>query len=282
MIDLHTHTDQSDGTVSPCMLVEQAIELGLEALAITDHDTLDGHDQAAASVQNSGLDLVCGIELSTKLTGSSRSVHLLGYFFEGPSNEFRRWIEILQEGRRERNRHLVRRLQELGLDIQLEEVQALGKNLTGRPHFAGLLLKKGFVATLQEAFDSYLGETGAAYVDRDEPDLRESIRRIQKAGGLPSLAHPMRISRDPHYLETLISEVATCGPLALEAHHSEHTAEDTSFLTLLAKNHGLPLSGGSDFHGANKPGILLGSGRNGNLAIPGELLEGMRSIRVET
>ena len=282
MIDLHTHTDQSDGTVSPSMLVQQAIELGLEALAITDHDTLDGYDLAAASLQGSELELICGIELSTKLAGSSRSVHLLGYFFEEPAKEFREWIEVLQEGRRERNRQLVRRLQELGMEIQLEEVQALGKNLTGRPHFAGLLLKKGFVATLQEAFDSYLGETGAAYVDRDEPDLRESVLRIQKAGGLPSLAHPMRISRDPHYLETLITELSTCAPLAIEAHHSEHTAEDTSFLMLLAKNHDLPLSGGSDFHGANKPGISLGTGRNGNLAIPSELLEGMRSIRVGT
>lgn len=280
MIDLHTHTDQSDGTVSPSMLVQQAVDIGLQALAITDHDTLDGYDLARPAAQSSGLDLLCGIELSTKLEGSARSVHLLGYFFNEPGSDFREWLQLLQEGRRERNRQLVARLQELGLDVKLEEVQALGKNLTGRPHFATILLRKGFVETLQQAFDKYLGETGAAYVDRDEPDLQYSIRRIQQAGGLPSLAHPTRISRDPGDLDNLIAHLAKPGPLAVEAYHSEHTPEDTAVLLSIARNHSLPVSGGSDFHGANKPGICLGSGRNGNLAISSELLEGMRSIRV--
>ena len=277
MIDLHTHTDQSDGTVSPEMLVELAMELGLEALAITDHDTLAGYDSAAAAARSAGLELLCGIELSTKLAGTGRSVHLLGYFFDQPTEAFREWLAILQQGRRDRNLLLIRRLKELGLDVELEEVQVLGKNLTGRPHFATILLRKGYVSTLQEAFDKYLGEDGLAYVDRDEPDLTEGIRRIHESGGLPSLAHPIRISKDPAQLDKLIGELAIYGPLAVEAYHSEHTPEDSALLQAIARRHGLAVSGGSDFHGANKPGISLGTGRN-NLTISSETLDEMRRM----
>ncbi len=277
MIDLHTHTDQSDGTVSPTALVELALDLRLEALAITDHDTLAGYDGAVDAARSAGIELLCGIELSTKLTGTGRSVHLLGYFFDQPTIAFREWLEVLQQGRRDRNLLLIARLKELGLDVELPEVQALGKNLTGRPHFATVLLHKGYVSTLQEAFDKYLGEDGSAYVDRDEPDLTEGIRRIHQGGGLPSLAHPMRISRNPEQLEKLIAELAADGRLAVEAYHSEHTPEDSALLVSIARRHHLPVSGGSDFHGANKPGISLGTGRN-NLALPLHLLDNMRRL----
>src|SRR5689334_9453001 len=148
MIDLHTHTDQSDGTASPAALVEQAMSLRLEALAVTDHDTLAGYDLAAPLAAKAGLELVCGIELSTRLEKKSDgprlpSVHLLAYFPDRPpSPEFRAWLYRHQESRRQRNRDLIAKLQSFGLDITLEEVQVLGHNLTGRPHFAKILLKK--------------------------------------------------------------------------------------------------------------------------------------------
>ena len=143
MIDLHSHTNESDGTCTPGELIEEALRVGLEALGITDHDTFAGYDKAAPLAREAGLELICGIELSTKLHG--RSVHLLGYFLgdEGPAPEFREWILDMQAARRDRNCRLIARLRDLGIDITLEEVQARSGGLTARPHFAQVMLEKG-------------------------------------------------------------------------------------------------------------------------------------------
>src|ERR1019366_423240 len=159
MIDLHTHTDRSDGTTSPAQLVDDP-----KAMGLTDHDTLEGYDLAAPLAAQAGLELICGIELSTRPDpppDGSRppSVHLLGYFLQEPASPgFRQWIRGHQESRRERNRKLIAKLNSLGVEITLEEVQVLGKHLTGRPHFAKGLLRKGYVKTNQEAFDRYLAD----------------------------------------------------------------------------------------------------------------------------
>jgi predicted metal-dependent phosphoesterase TrpH len=199
LIDLHCHTTESDGTVSPGQLVELAKEIGIEALAITDHDTLAGYDAALPLATELGLELLCGIELSTKLTIAGRkrakSVHLLAYFVNSaPTAAFRQWLIGMQESRRDRNIRLIARLRELGLDIELEEVKALGRSMTGRPHFARVLLDKGYVQTLQEAFDRYLDEAAPGYVDRIEPAFAEAVERIRAAGGISSLAHPIRLA----------------------------------------------------------------------------------------
>jgi predicted metal-dependent phosphoesterase TrpH len=178
MIDLHTHTDRSDGTASPAQLVRDSVALGLQALGVTDHDTLEGYDIAAPLAAEAGLELICGIELSTRPDpppDGSRppSVHLLGYFLQAPAApQFREWIRGHQESRRERNRKLIAKLNSLGVEITMEEVQALGKHLTGRPHFAKVLLRKGYVKTNQEAFDRYLAGNASASVERDEKALR--------------------------------------------------------------------------------------------------------------
>src|SRR5579864_2504915 len=162
MIDLHSHTNESDGTCSPWQLVQEARRAGVTILGITDHDTFTGYDTALLHAHNDGVDLVCGIELSTKLHG--QSVHLLGYFLRNPDlREFRAWILELQASRRERNVRLVARLQELGIDITLPEVQARGRGMTARPHFAQVMLEKGYVTSLQQAFDDYLDESATAY-----------------------------------------------------------------------------------------------------------------------
>ncbi|MGH9628592.1 MAG: PHP domain-containing protein, partial [Bryobacteraceae bacterium] len=213
MIDLHSHTTESDGTYSPSDLISAAVEARLEALAITDHDTLTGYEQALPYANDAGLTLVCGIEVSTALGNPRRrTVHLLGYFPSAPAQEFREWILKMQAARRDRNKRLAVRLQSLGIDIHLEEVEALGRSLAGRPHFARLMLQKGYVANMQEAFDRYLDESAPGYVEREEPSLEEGIRRVNEAGGVSSLAHPIRLGkRDPEDEEELIAEIAGMG-----------------------------------------------------------------------
>ena len=168
MIDLHSHTNESDGTCSPAEVIGEAVLAEVEALAITDHDTLAGYDQAVPLAAAAGVDLVCGIELSTKLHG--HSVHLLGYFLSGgPLAGFREWVLEMQASRRERNIRLVARLRELGIDVSLEEAEARGRGMTGRPHFAKIMIEKGYVADYRQAFDEYLDESAKAYVYRREP-----------------------------------------------------------------------------------------------------------------
>jgi predicted metal-dependent phosphoesterase TrpH len=154
MIDLHSHTTASDGTYSPAELIDAALAARLDALAITDHDTFGGYEEALSYAQSAGLRLVCGIEMSTKLLQPSRkTVHLLGYFLNGgPASAFLDWIQGIQDSRRDRNRRLAARLQSMGIDIRIEEVDALGRNMAGRPHFARLMVQKGYCANPREAF----------------------------------------------------------------------------------------------------------------------------------
>lgn len=278
MIDLHTHTNESDGTYTPFELVDAAAALDLEALAITDHDTLTGYDQAVPRALEKGLDLLCGIELSTKLNG--KTIHLLGYFpNDPPSASFRQWLAHMQATRRDRNVRMAERLRSLGIDVTIEEVERKGRSLTGRPHFAKLMLEKGYVSSIQEAFDEYLDESAKGYVDRDEPDLRLGIERIQAAGGVSSIAHPVRIGfHDPAKLRALVSEMRSAGLSALEVYHSDHRHADVQQYLQLTREFDLEVTGGSDFHGDVKPSIRLGTGA-GNLNIPRSVLERLREIR---
>jgi 3',5'-nucleoside bisphosphate phosphatase len=273
-IDLHSHTEESDGSSTPAQLIAEAVRAGLKTLGITDHDTFAGYDRAVPLAREAGLELVCGIELSTKLYGS-RSVHLLGYFLDGgPSPEFRERILDMQAARRDRNVRLTARLRELGFDIILEEVQARGRGMTARPHFAQVMLQKGYVSTLQQAFDEYLDESAIGYVYRREPSFAEGVRWIQEAGGITSLAHPIRVPGD---LATVMPELCAAGLDAIEVYHSDHSPTQCELYLSLAARHGLMVTGGSDFHGDTKPGIMLGTGRAGNLRIPYSLLEDLKA-----
>ncbi len=272
MIDLHSHTNESDGTSSPAELIGEAVRAGVEALAITDHDTLAGYDQAVPLAEAAGVDLVCGIELSTKLNG--HSVHLLGYFLNGgPWDGFREWVLDMQASRRDRNIRLVERLRELGMDITLQEAEARGRGMTGRPHFAQIMIEKGYVADYRQAFDEYLDESAKGYVFRREPQLEEGVARIRQAGGVASLAHPTRVVGD---VAALMPELRDAGLNAIEAYHSDHEPRETKLFLDLAARYGLLVTGGSDYHGAVKPGVLLGTGWEGNLRIPRELLDKLR------
>ena len=285
MVDLHTHTDRSDGATDPGDLVRLAVREGIEALGISDHDTLAGYDAALPTAADCGLELICAVELSTRPPGQSvpgtrePSVHLLGYWLlSPPSTEFRRWLESQQESRRQRNVELVAKLQELGVAITLRDAETYGRNQVGRPHFARVLCDKGYVSNIQEAFDIYLADEAKAAVDRDEPSLETGIRRITESGGMASLAHPVRLPQRGPDLANLLERLIDLGLQGIEVFHSEHSPVDTCFYAGLARRFDLIPTGGTDFHGENKPRIRLGTGVDSNICLAYRFLEDMREM----
>jgi 3',5'-nucleoside bisphosphate phosphatase len=282
VVDLHTHTDRSDGSTAPSELIQQSCALGLEALAIADHDTLAGYDVAAPIAADSGLELICAVELSTRPETArgckrERSVHILGYFLLGPPTaEFRTWLETQQASRRRRNLDLVARLHELGVEISLADAEVYGRNQVGRPHFARVLLEKGYVCTIQEAFDRYLADDAQAGVERDEPTVEEGIQRIVQAGGLASLAHPVRLPLRGAELASFVQRLMGSGLRGIEVFHSEHTRTFCSDLADMGRHYDLITTGGTDYHGENKPGVKLGTGVDGNISLSYDFLDTMR------
>lgn len=273
MIDLHTHTTASDGTDPPYRLVDSACRAGITALAITDHDTLCGSDEAAPLAEAAGLRFLRGLELSTRVLHetdpTARSVHILAYFPNGPAPDFREWLQTLRERRRARNERMAERLQALGLEVTIEEAEAYGRNITGRPHFARVMKEKGYIRTWDEAFERYLGEHGAAYVEREDPTAAEGIQRIRQAGGIASLAHAYRLGkRDPSEEEEFVRRLVDAGLGAIEAWHSDHDDAYAERCRDYARRYGLLVTGGSDYHGGNKREIALGCGRQSPLGIP--------------
>jgi predicted metal-dependent phosphoesterase TrpH len=206
---------------------------------------------------------------------------MLAYFpWTPPQPDFCLWLDQLLESRRDRNRRLIEKLQSLGLDITLAEVEQYGGRLTARPHFGRVLLDKGYASTMQEAFDKYLDESAPGYVQRQEVPVNEAIERVIAAGGVASLAHPIRVAKnDWDTLSVWVGKMAAAGMRAIEVFHSDHTPENVAFYQSLAKKFDLVITGGSDFHGGNKPSISLGTGHRNNLAVPYTVLEGLRSLR---
>jgi predicted metal-dependent phosphoesterase TrpH len=275
LVDLHTHTTESDGTLTPVELVRAAADAGVRVLAITDHDTITDSPEARDEARRTGVALIRGIELSCRHEG--KSIHLLGYFFDGVSRGgFGQWLDEILESRRDRNVRLERRLKELGVTVTVKEAEAYGQGLTGRPHFARVMIDKGYVSGIREAFDRYLGESAPGYVERYSPDVSEAIERMRTAGAVPSLAHPIRVGGgDPGRQDLMIARFAEQGLIAIEAFHTDHSPELTGRFLSLASKYGLAVSGGSDFHGENKPGVELGTG-SGNLRVPEWVVEGLR------
>jgi predicted metal-dependent phosphoesterase TrpH len=272
MVDLHAHSDRSDGQLSPEELVELARQRGLSALAITDHDSVEGYDAAAPHARQLGLDLICGVELNSKFRG--RAIHVLGYFLEHPpGEEFRNHLSCLQKARRERNERLTKRLQQLGLSVHLEEAEALGKSQTGRPHFAQLLVQKGYATSNREAFDRYLDERAPGYVERRDPSLENVFRWMREAGAVSSWAHPARFLReDDPPAEELFHELGERGLNAIEAFHTDHSPDDAERFRRIAEDMSLGVTGGSDYHGPTRARGVLGS-----LNLPDSLLDNLRA-----
>lgn len=273
-IDLHTHSTTSDGSMSPAEVVRHAREKGLAAIALTDHDTIDGVKEALEEGIRSGVEVIPGIEISVDF---KPEMHLLGYFpringYTAISKE----LEVIKQGREVRNKKIINRLNELDIDITLEEVGKVAHgDIIGRPHIARVLVDRGFVKSIDEAFDRYLSREGMAYFKRFELLPEDGIRAIRNAGGLPVLAHPVFLRKSLSELDLLLARLKEFGLAGIEALYSENSKEDTGNFLRLAIKYELLVTGGSDFHGSFKPGIELGRGR-GALEVPYELLEKLR------
>jgi predicted metal-dependent phosphoesterase TrpH len=242
--DLHTHTRASDGWHTPEELVRMAREAGLEAVAVTDHDTVAGVQDALESGRKMGVDVLPGVEISTLHEGVE--VHVLGYAMDFEDPVFLRWLQELRNTRDLRNRMIVERLQQLGIDIQLEEVYAKQQKdgNVGRPHIAAVLVEKGIVASVNEAFEEYLGTGKKAYVVPPRISPLEALELIHGAGGVCVLAHPGLYKKDD-----LLKKLIAKGLDGIEVFHPDHTAEDENRYRQMAEECGLLMTGGSDFHG---------------------------------
>ncbi len=278
-IDLHSHTNESDGSLTPEELVQLAKRNDLDALAITDHDTFTGYERAVPFAREAGLDLVRAIELNAKLNRDHRrqSVHMLAYFPAAePSKEMFEWLEEQRTERRTRNIRLAQALQQRGIDITVEELERRGRSLAGRVHFARILIEKGYAADSHDAFRRFLGEDAPTYVHRDSKSIEEVIAIVRRGNGIPVVAHPIRLGMDRVAERELMIRLKQAGLLGLEIYHSEHPPELQAHYRQLAEELDLLPTGGSDFHGSIKPDVDLGTGMRGNVRVPREFLNRMR------
>jgi predicted metal-dependent phosphoesterase TrpH len=257
-VDLHCHSTASDGTLAPREVVQLAHRNGLSALALTDHDTIGGVEEAATEAAKFGIDFLPGIEISCDFpTGT---MHLLGYGVDPASTVLRQLTETLIAGRDDRNPRIVRKLNELNVAITMAEVEAeSGGGVVGRPHIAAILMRKGYVSSIKNAFDKYLAPGGLAYFDKERILPREAFDMIHRSGGLPVLAHPVQLrTENDGQLERIIKDCADLGLIGLEVIHSDHNAALVDKYSALAGKFGLLKTGGSDYHGSNKKDIDLG------------------------
>ena len=277
MIDLHAHTTASDGSLTPAQLVDMARSLKLIALGVTDHDSIDGLPEALACGMEAGLTVIPGVEISAEFKPGT--MHMLGYYIDRNHQGLAGKLSALQESRRTRNPKIVEKLNTLGFEITLEEIEeAAGGGQVGRPHFAKVMLKKGYVNDVQEAFDRYLTKGGPAYMDKYRFTPLEAIAMIQEAGGLPVLAHPHTLKLEAAALDKLVASLVDAGLVGLEAYYPEHDPDMTAQYISLADKFGLIVTGGSDYHGETKAEFKLGRVW-ADREIPDELFIGLKKKR---
>ncbi len=281
LIDLHAHTTASDGSLSPRELVEAAKEAGLAALAVCDHDTTAGLAEAMATGEELGVEIVPSVEISALYEGGT--MHILGYYSDIEDERFQEGLRDILDGRNNRNPRVIARLNELGIDITLDDVIAeAGGGVIGRPHMARALLKKGAVSTLQEAFDEYLASGGGkAFILKEKYPPEACVRMIVEAGGVPVLAHPKQLRRKTlKEIEAVVDELIQYGLAGVEVLHGECEPERIPEYEGIARERGLLVTGGSDFHGTSKPDILLGRGRH-DYRIPYAYLDALKARHAE-
>ncbi len=280
MIDLHMHSHFSDGSHSPTQLVQEARSLGLTAVALTDHDTIDGVPEFMEAGSRLGVTTVPGVEISvdTKLPNNGH-MHMLGLFIDPGSRKLKSTLDYLREQRNRRAEKIIRKLNRLGVPVTLEELlEEAGEGSIGRPHVAKILVRKGVVTSIQEAFDVYLAKGKPAYMDKVKLNEVDAIRMIHEAGGLAILAHP-HLMNYPTFRETRerILQLREIGLDGFEIYYSTMPAAFSRELIRLARELGCAASGGSDYHGANKDNIRMGSGL-GDLAVPDEVYDRLKAF----
>ena len=269
-IDMHVHTTASDGTMRPEHVVSLAAMQGLKAIAITDHDTMDGIEEAGKAGELMGVTIIPGIELSTDYQG--KEVHVLGYFLDENAPVIKEYQQWAQEKRQERNEKIVERLRKKGFEITMEQLKEANPDaVIGRPHIARRLMELGAVSSVSEAFRRYLAEGRSCYVPRERIGFVDAARLIKKAGGVAVLAHPLQYGYNKSQLEELVKAAAQAGFSGMEIYYTGYTQADQKKLFDLAEKYTLLPTGGSDFHGDNKPGVQLGTG-DGNLSVPAYFL----------
>jgi 3',5'-nucleoside bisphosphate phosphatase len=280
-IDLHAHTTHSDGSASPEELIELASAKRARAVAITDHDTVSAIVEARAVADRLGIEFVTGIEISAEY--SPGTMHILGYYIDDESCALAVKLDELQRARQRRNPLIASRLQALGFDISYDEVVALaGNQVVGRPHFARLMIEKGYVASMQEAFDRFLKKDADAYVEKARLSPCEAIALIHEAGGVAVLAHPYQLKLSSlEEVDRLVGELAHLGLDGIEAVYSRHSAAERASYSEVAMRHRLLVTGGSDYHGSYKPDISIVTGL-GDLEVPYELLEELKARATAT
>lgn len=276
-IDLHVHSNASDGTLSPAQVVELAAREGLRAIALTDHDTVAGIREAEETAERTGVELVPGIEFSCVWKGTE--IHILGLFVDMDDPSFVRQVQELLVVRNERNEEMIRRFQEDGMDITLEGLKAGEPDtVVTRAHFARLLVEKGYAATLDTAFKKYLQYGGRYCIRKERIAPEKAMDILVQNGAFPSLAHIMQYKLGWEEDKKLLAYLKELGLKGLEVYHSSHNASQSIRLQDLAVRYGLLPTGGSDFHGANKPDIRIGVGRGG-LKLSYGLLEAIKRAR---
>ncbi len=276
-IDLHIHSTASDGTCDPLEIVFMAAEMGLQAISITDHDTLEGSRCALAGAIPEQLNFIPGVEISAAPPEGfaiSGSLHILGYGVDPNHPPLEQALCELQQARDQRTPKIIERLNQLGIAVTVNDVMAqAGQGSAGRPHIALAMIKAGVVKDVNEAFDHYLSKGQPAYVDKYRLEIQRTFNLIHEAGGVSVLAHPYLIpGEQTQTVPALIECLKGMGLMGIEAHYPEHTAEATSFYLELARRYDLIVTGGTDFHGDLLPSIQLGRGY-GDLHIPMSLYE---------
>jgi len=277
-IDLHLHTTASDGVMTPSEIVNYAKNKGLLAIAITDHDTIEGLEEGILEGERIGLEVIPGIEISAE--HSPGSMHLLGFFIDIHHPTLKERLGYLQKARAERNPRMAEKLNKLGIDITFDEVlKASGGGQVGRPHFAQVLIEKGYVRSFQEAFDRFLKKGASAYVEKMRFSAEESIHFINEANGVAVLAHPNTLQLNGYSeLENLILRLVKTGLRGIEAYYPEHSAQEVAQYKTLAERHGLLVTGGTDYHGIEKNGLDIGVGR-GEMKLPYSIVENLKAAR---
>lgn len=274
-VDLHTHSDYSDGSDPPARIVERAAAVGLTAVALTDHDGIDGNREAIDAAQGR-IEVIPGVELS--VAWGERAVHLLGYWIE-PGTPISDLLADIRSNRDSRNSEMVAALNDLGIDITEEDIAVEGgRGAVGRPHIAAVLVRKGVVATIADAFDQYLAAGRPAYRGRLRLDLPEAIDLIHRSDGVTSIAHPHTIADREADFRDLFEQLKDLAVDGVECHYGEYAPDLRDRLDRHARSLGLVPTGGSDYHGTYKPGLAVGTAR-GDLSVPDTVVDELRDRR---
>lgn len=278
-VDLHVHSTKSDGSLSPSDLVLEAKKKRLKAFALTDHDTVDGIDEAMAASEGSGVTVIPGIELSTEYEG--KDIHIVGLLIDKEQPAFRDKIQEFVDSRILRNQKMCLKLTEAGCPLTYEElVGEFPGSVITRAHYAQILLKKGYTKSLKEAFERYIGDRGPCFIPREKITPEDGVKLILSAKGIPVLAHPLQYGMGDERLQRLIDRLKEAGLQAMEAIYCTHTPSEEAKMRSLAKKNDLLLSGGSDFHGNAKPGLEMGTGY-GKLYVSAEILDELMKRKLD-